>query len=79
MAILDRNSSSSYSERNQSRALEYLKRLPASQEPDARVVNRLLAHDLISGISYSMNRDSGMVWLTPRGDALMQRARGLRC
>ena len=79
MAIFDSNSSSSpssYSERDQIRDLEYLKRLPASQEPDARVVNRLLAHDLISGIDYTLTRDSAMIWLTPRGDALMQRACG---
>lgn len=72
------SSPSSYSESEQRRDLEYLKRLPASQNPDAKVVNRLMAYGLIFGIDDTMSGDSAMVWLTPRGGALMEKASGPR-
>ena len=74
MAVPYLTPSDSYSEHHQLRDLRYLEQLPASQKPDPVVVNRLMAHDLIHGISYSMQGEA-LVCLTPRGGALMLKAK----
>ena len=62
-----------YPEHDQIRDLQYLEQLPDSQKPDPSVVERLIAYDLIRRIDYTM-RGNGMVYLTPRGGALVLKA-----